>query len=352
MPDNPHGLGAIPSPPDERDFPVEQLYALTGTPKAVVIPPTYVVPNLPAVLDQDGTPQCVAYSSGGMKLYEDGPWPLNESLFFAQIGGGPNGAYIRNAFKQLLAAGYPPDPAKHKVSAYYAVPLTQAEVQSAILTFGPIVIGIEWLNSMFRPAPNGVLLINQSQGVAGGHAILLVGWTLINGIFYWILRNSWGADWGVAGNAYLSGPAFTSLVSEAWKAVDVPEPEYIPMTATTYTPVSNTAAARVLDTRLGLPLGSHLALTFPVWGGVVPIGAVAVTGNLTITGQTSKGFLALGPVPTNNPGTSSCQAPDLLDNDNGFTVGLAADGTLSVTYAAPKLGPTAHVIVDITGYFK
>jgi hypothetical protein len=32
-------------------------------------------------------------------------------------------------------------------------------------------------------------------------------------------------------------------------------------------------------------------------------------------------------------------------------VALGAGGTLSVTYAAPQYGPTAHVIFDVTGYF-
>jgi hypothetical protein len=32
-------------------------------------------------------------------------------------------------------------------------------------------------------------------------------------------------------------------------------------------------------------------------------------------------------------------------------VALSDTGTLSITYAAPSLGPTAHVILDVTGYF-
>jgi hypothetical protein len=39
------------------------------------------------------------------------------------------------------------------------------------------------------------------------------------------------------------------------------------------------------------------------------------------------------------------------DRANAVTVALSATGTLSVTYAAPTLGPTTHVIFDVTGYF-
>jgi cathepsin B len=33
----------------------------------------------------------------------------------------------------------------------------------------------------------------------GGHAIILLGWGTENGANYWLVQNSWGADWGDAG---------------------------------------------------------------------------------------------------------------------------------------------------------
>ncbi|HEX7544154.1 MAG TPA: hypothetical protein VF361_05075, partial [Candidatus Limnocylindrales bacterium] len=113
---------------------------------------------------------------------------------------------------------------------------------------------------------------------------------------------------------------------------------------------------RLLDTRNGTgglsgPLSSHVAATFQVTGGVVPSGATAVTGNLTVTGQTSNGYLFIGPVATNNPTSSTLNFPLGDDRANAVTSGLGAGGTLSITYAAPTLGPTAQVIFDVTGYF-
>jgi len=74
-----------------------------------------------------------------------------------------------------------------------------------------------------------------------------------------------------------------------------------------YVPLS---PARVLDSRYGIGLSgtfsSHVARTFVVTGtGVVPPDATAVTGNLSVTGQTSLGLLYIGPVAMNDPTSST-----------------------------------------------
>ena len=86
-------------------------------------------------------------------------------------------------------------------------------------------------------------------------------------------------------------------------------------------------------------------------GGLVPSTATAVTGNLTVTQQTSLGFLYMGPIAMNNPTSSTLNFPVGDDRANAVTVALGTGGTLSVTYAASTLGPTAQVIFDVTGYF-
>jgi hypothetical protein len=84
----------------------------------------------------------------------------------------------------------------------------------------------------------------------------------------------------------------------------------------------------------------------------VPAGAIAVTGNLTVTEQTSPGFVALTPDPINNPTTSTLNFPLGDNRANGVTVDLSATGTLSATYSG-EAGPSATtaLIFDVTGYF-
>jgi len=74
---------------------------------------------------------------------------------------------------------------------------------------GPNVLGIYWLESMFRPRPSGLLEV--SGRIAGGHAILARGVRLkarlpgegLEPIEVVRLRNSWNQSWGVNGDAYI-----------------------------------------------------------------------------------------------------------------------------------------------------
>ncbi len=125
-------------------------------------------------------------------------------------------------------------------------------------------------------------------------------------------------------------------------------------TGAAYVPLT---PARLLDSRIGMGLSgafsSHVARTFGVAGvGLVPAGSVAVTGNLTVTGQTSLGFLYVGPAPANDPPSSTLNFPAGDNRANAVSVALGSGGTLSITYAAPTTGPTAQVVFDVTGYFS
>jgi hypothetical protein len=115
--------------------------------------------------------------------------------------------------------------------------------------------------------------------------------------------------------------------------------------------------SRILDSRDGTgglvgPFISHVARTLTVRGrGGVPSNAIAVTGNLTVTQQSSAGFLFVSPIAMNDPSGSTLNFPLGDDRANAVTVALSSTGTLSITYAAGTHGPTAHVLFDVTGYF-
>ena len=163
MTDDPleHGLGWLPSPDDERDWPVHALYAATGAAAPAELPSAYHVPTpLYPVVDQGSSPMCVAYRAAGEQgwydLRDTGLAQFHEAMFFRPIGGTTNGAVIRDALSARLANGYPvvghaEQAASHCIAAYYSVPVTQADLCAAILSFGPVVIGAPWASSWFHP---------------------------------------------------------------------------------------------------------------------------------------------------------------------------------------------------------
>jgi hypothetical protein len=129
---------------------------------------------------------------------------------------------------------------------------------------------------------------------------------------------------------------------------------FVPDTSgATYVPLT---PARLLDTRFANGLsGAFVAgtpRTFGVTGrGGVPSNAVAVTGILTVTRQTSGGYIALGPVATATPSTSTLNFPPGDDRATGVTVTLGAGGTLSAVFSGAA-GATTALVFDVTGYFR
>lgn len=112
---------------------------------------------------------------------------------------------------------------------------------------------------------------------------------------------------------------------------------------------------RLLDSRYGNglvgPLDTSTPRTFQVTGrSGIPANATAVTGNLTVVGQTSAGFAFLGPTASSTPSSSTLNVPAGDTRANGVTVKLGAGGTLSTVWAGHP-GSTAQLVFDLTGYF-
>ncbi|MDQ6795222.1 MAG: hypothetical protein M3067_10480 [Chloroflexota bacterium] len=121
-----------------------------------------------------------------------------------------------------------------------------------------------------------------------------------------------------------------------------------------HTPVT---ATRLLDSRDGTggystPFAMGVPRNFPVWTqGGVPVNAVAVTGNLTVTRQSSGGFVTLGPVSVADPPTSNLNYKFGDDRANGVSVKLSSTGELWAVFRATSTSARADVIFDVTGYY-
>jgi len=64
----------------------------------------------------------------------------------------------------------------------------------------PVAISIDAGEPVFRNYAGGVLDSTEC-GIATNHAVAIVGYGTdeASGLEYWLVRNSWGSDWGVDG---------------------------------------------------------------------------------------------------------------------------------------------------------
>lgn len=229
--DLPFGLGAIPSPPDDRDFPIT-------LDQAVALPSRFVSTLMPPVSNQGNTGRCVAFASTGLKQWEerrDGHLFLNldrewlyehaEAIDGIPTPPGPQrGTTCRAALKVLLKQGQPivgqPQTAlSHRIAAFYAVPLVADSIKRAVMQHGPVLIASEWFGSWFHPVKG--ILPAPSGGIVGGHARLVFGWDDgVNGGSL-LVRNSWSSKWGVNGNSYDAYRYLVPALHDAWRATDI-----------------------------------------------------------------------------------------------------------------------------------
>jgi hypothetical protein len=115
---------------------------------------------------------------------------------------------------------------------------------------------------------------------------------------------------------------------------------------------------RVLDTRPAYNIGlagafkANINREFKVRGVFgIPAQAIAVTGNLAVTGQTAAGYVSLSTTPPPAvPATSNLNFPLGDTRANGLTIKLSPAGTIFAVYKAPN-GKTAHLIFDVSGYY-
>ena len=120
----------------------------------------------------------------------------------------------------------------------------------------------------------------------------------------------------------------------------------------TYTPIT---PVRALDSRFGIGLGGTFAEGVPRQLNItglpaIPADAKAITGNLTVVGQTRAGYLSITPGSDPTPATSTLNFPLGDTRANGISVPLNGGGGLWIVYKAS--GGTTHVILDVTGYYR
>jgi len=159
--------------------------------------------------DQGADPHCVAFALA--HWLADGPRPVS---IFARSRPGVNTRELYCAAQKLDP--WPGDCDDHQydgTSVRAGVQALQAwghvreyrwcysadEVARTVLTTGPVIMGTLWYEGMSRPNAAGVM--TRTGDVQGGHAYVVNGVNLDDGLFR--IKNSWGRAWGQRGHAFI-----------------------------------------------------------------------------------------------------------------------------------------------------
>lgn len=105
------------------------------------------------------------------------------------------------------------------------------DVRDAVISEGPVVVGVPWFDGMYDTLPSG--LVKLSGKSTGGHAILITGYhpklmirNRVEEVFRW--RNSWGTDYGINGSGWIRYKDLEKLLSENGEAC-VPMQREVPL---------------------------------------------------------------------------------------------------------------------------
>jgi len=98
----------------------------------------------------------------------------------------------------------------HRAGGYYFVPGvkntedpiksgSEYNIRKEIYKWGPVSSGMMVYDDFVDWEGNGIYEYDKKSQLIGGHAIVIMGWGEQNGKKYWIVRNSWGEEWGDKG---------------------------------------------------------------------------------------------------------------------------------------------------------
>lgn len=228
MPHKIQRYGWVPDLPDHRD----QLYSAPVTALQTLPARTDLTPKCPPVYDQGQLGSCTANAIGGaiefdhlkQKLPDVVPSRLfiyyNERAMEGTVGS-DSGAQIRDGIKSVAKQGVCTEPMwpyniakfktkppqkcyaaglKDKIVLYQRLVPTLNQLRGCLASGYPFVFGFTVYDSFESPAvakSGHAPMPAPNEKAIGGHAVLGVGYD--DGQQWFIIRNSWGPNWGLKG---------------------------------------------------------------------------------------------------------------------------------------------------------
>lgn len=203
-------LGRVPEWDDRNNqYPIRALLDRTAKPRSYTW-------RLDTHLDQKQTPMCVGFSIA----HEVAAKPKVGHVDAVVAAGiyslaQKNDAWAGEAYEGTSVLGGVKAAA---IMGYYDEYRWAASVDDLVLAVGyhgPAVLGTNWYATMFHPDETGRIVV--AGGVAGGHAYL-TNRVDVRHERLWI-ANSWGLDWGIGGNAWISFDDVSKLLASDGEAM-------------------------------------------------------------------------------------------------------------------------------------
>lgn len=278
-----HLLGRIPSPPDERDYRLEN-YLLLGTlsstdtdaaalitlgvselRKTTITYAKWAATHYSNVTVTHWWKALDAFARANLLLGGDPPPPPAGTVVWdnpeTTLDQGNYGTCVGNGFAQFgntmpiddqydekdaraiyyettVIDGWPDDPdapgggqqgatvrsgakamQNRRRVNAYAFASSVSAVTQWIQENGPVVIGVNWYTGMFDTDANGYVKV--TGAIEGGHCVLLRGYLASEAAY--LGENSWGEGWGDGGSFKIKVTDFARLLSEDGEAVAMVE---------------------------------------------------------------------------------------------------------------------------------
>jgi C1A family cysteine protease len=248
MPRKVAGYGWIPDLPDQRDH----LYAAPPPVVSALPPSSDLRPDCPPVYDQGQLGSCTANAIGAAIEFDQMKQKLSDVFVPSRLYiyynerslegtvASDSGAQIRDGIKTVASQGAcheqlwpyditkfadrPPtncydDGAKNKAVTYQRVVSNPTQLKGCLASGYPFVFGFtvyESFESQQVASTGHAPMPASGEKVLGGHAVMAVGYD--DASQWFLVRNSWGASWGMAGYFTLPYAYLTQrgLSSDFW----------------------------------------------------------------------------------------------------------------------------------------
>lgn len=161
------------------------------------------------------TEQCIPYNKSidtGSKFNGISEYSRDESLPMCTDISGPVGDMCANVSQNKIYGDEYGTPAKfYRCIHFYSIAGTPKDngselyIRHNIYAWGPVSTGMVVYPDFYSFDPKTEIYEWNGRGSpVGGHAIEIVGWGEQGGKKYWIIKNSWGTEWGRDGYFYMA----------------------------------------------------------------------------------------------------------------------------------------------------